>query len=179
MEAEKINGRIWMFGDNIDTDLIYPVTYFFWNPGGITDPEEIKKHGMAGIDENFTSKIQPGDIIVAGKNFGCGSHREQAVTSLKYAGIGLIIAKSFARTYYHNAINLGMPLLEWKTDDLGGLQEGDTLSVDLRRGLAINTTRGKELPLEPMAPLLLDIVLAGGLVEIVKKKGTHEWWKAA
>ena len=179
METKPIVGRIWIFGDNIDTDLIYPLTYFFFREDGITNKDEIRKHAMVGLDPEFVNKVQPGDIVVAGANFGCGSHREQAVTSLKYAGVGLIIAKSFARIYYRNAINLGLPVAEWATDDLSGLAQGDTFQVDLPNGVARNVTRGIELALKPLSPLLLNILTAGGLVSHVRARGIDHWQDAA
>ena len=119
-----IKGRVWKFGDNVDTDAILPARYLIY-----TDPEELAKYAMTGIDEEFPKKVNKGDIIVAGRNFGCGSSREHAPIGLKALGISLVIAESFARIFYRNAINIGLPLMECKGISKK-VDEGDILEVD-------------------------------------------------
>ena len=159
---EKLNkksGRVWKFGDNIDTDVIIPGKYL-----RTTDMSVFAAHVMEGINPQFSQKVKKGDIIVAGKNFGCGSSREQAPLALKHAGISCIVARSFARIFFRNAINVGLPIMEAGID----CEEGDTVEIDLEKGLVKNRNQayaGTKLP-----DFLLDILIDGGLVEHRKKK---------
>lgn len=156
---DKISGRAWKFGDNIDTDVIIPGKYL-----RTTDMSVFASHVMEGIDPMFPQKVKKGDIIVAGKNFGCGSSREQAPLALKHAGIVCIIAESFARIFFRNAINVGLPIIEAKID----CNEGDIIEVDLENGAVRNknkTYTGTKLP-----DFLREILADGGLVEHRKKK---------
>ncbi len=156
---DRISGRVWKFGDNIDTDVIIPGKYL-----RTTDMSVFASHVMEGIDPQFSKKVQEGDIIVAGKNFGCGSSREQAPLALKHAGVACIVAESFARIFFRNAINVGLPIIEAKVD----CEEGDIIEIDLGKGLVKNKDRsyqGTRLP-----DFLREILVDGGLVEHRKKK---------
>jgi methanogen homoaconitase small subunit len=149
-----IVGRVWKFGNDIDTDVIIPGKYL-----RTKDMQVFAAHAMEGIDPEFAKKVTPGDIIVAGTNFGCGSSREQAPLALKHAGVACIVAKSFARIFFRNAINIGLPLLEADVD----CEEGDEVEIDLLKGeikvLGNGTFKGNRLP-----DFLLEILTAGGLV---------------
>ncbi len=160
----KIEGKIWKFGDNIDTDAILPARYLVY-----TTEEELAKFVMTGTDPEFPEKVQPGDIIVGGKNFGSGSSREHAPIGLKGAGISLVIAESYARIFYRNSINIGLPLLECK-DITKHVNEGDILSIDLDKGIIVNKTTGKELEGQKLPEFMMDILNAGGLMPYLKKK---------
>lgn len=156
---DRISGRVWKFGDNVDTDVIIPGKYL-----RTTDMSVFASHVLEGIDPQFSKKVQKGDIIVAGKNFGCGSSREQAPLALKHAGVACIVAESFARIFFRNAINVGLPIIEAKVD----CEEGDIIEVDLGKGLIKNKDRsyqGTRLP-----GFLREILVDGGLVEHRKKK---------
>lgn len=154
-----ISGKVWKFGDNIDTDLIIPGKYL-----RTTDMSVFAAHAMEGIYPGFSKKVQQGDVIVAGKNFGCGSSREQAPLALKYAGITCVVAESFARIFFRNAINVGLPIIEAKPD----CKEGDIIEIYLGEGTVKNndnTYTGSKLP-----DFLRDILADGGLVEHRKRK---------
>lgn len=151
--------RIWKFGDNIDTDAIIPGRFLT-----IYDPGELAKHAFEGIRDEFANEVKPGDVIVAGKNFGCGSSREHAPIALKGAGITMVIAESFARIFYRNAINVG--LLPVVCHQAGTIMEGESVMVDLSRGHLI--VEGKNLPIEPIPDFLMRIVDSGGLVEYAR-----------
>ena len=158
-----ISGRIWKFGDHIDTDVIIPGKYL-----RTTDMQVFADHAMEGIDPDFPKKIQPGDIIVAGENFGCGSSREQAPLALKYAGIACIVAKSFARIFFRNAINVGLPIIEADVECV----EGEMCSVDLMQGIVLCSDivfGGTKLP-----GFLLEILMDGGLVAHRKKHAKNQ-----
>ncbi|RLF07916.1 MAG: 3-isopropylmalate dehydratase [Thermoprotei archaeon] len=160
-----IKGRVWKFGDNIDTDVIIPFKY----KARTLDPKELAQHVMEGIDPDFARKVKPGDIIVAGKNFGCGSSREQAPLAIKAAGIAAIVAESFARIFFRNAINIGLPVLEVKgisekTD------EGDLLEIDLLQGTVKNLTKNMAFKAAPLPDMIMEILKEGGLVNYLKKR---------
>jgi len=159
-----IRGRVWKFGDNIDTDVIIPFKY----KARTIDPKELAQHVMEGIDPDFSKKVKPGDIIVAGKNFGCGSSREQAPLAIKAAGIAAVVAESFARIFFRNAINIGLPVLEVK-----GIFEktdsGDLLEIDLSQGMVKNLSKGLTFKAAPMPDTLMEILKEGGLVNYLKK----------
>ncbi|MDH5806616.1 MAG: 3-isopropylmalate dehydratase small subunit [Candidatus Methanomethylicaceae archaeon] len=157
-----ISGRVWKFGDDIDTDVIIPAKYL-----RSVDKSIWPKHVLEGIDPTFSSKVKPGDIIVAGKNFGCGSSREQAVLAIKWAGISAVVAESFARIFFRNGINNGLPLIECK-GIYNAIDEGDIIEINLDEGI-IKTKRGI-LTYKPLPKLLQDILNSGGLVEYYKKK---------
>ncbi|HIP16774.1 MAG TPA: 3-isopropylmalate dehydratase small subunit [Methanothermococcus okinawensis] len=163
-----IEGKTWVFGDNIDTDAILPARYLIY-----TTEEELAKYAMTGVDPEFPSKANRGDIIVGGKNFGSGSSREHAPMGLKGLGISLVIAESFARIFYRNAINIGLPLLECK-DITKHVKEGDILRVDLNEGIIKNITTGKELKGQKLPNFMMDILNEGGLMPYLKKKVCNE-----
>ena len=162
-EHNIINGRTWKVGNDMNTDLIYPGKYL-----PIFEPAEMAKHAMEGFDTEFPKKVKPGDFIVAGKYFGCGSSREQAATCLKYAGVGAVIAKSFARIFYRNAINLGLPILICKETD--EIEAGDMLKVNFQAGTIENTTKNKIYTVKPLPEFLMAIISDGGLIPHLKKK---------
>ncbi len=159
----KIKGKAFRFGDDINTDEIIPARFL-----NTTDPKELGQHCMAGIDEGFVKKIKKGDIIVAGKNFGCGSSREHAPVAIKGAGISCVIAKSFARIFFRNAINIGLPIIELKEAD--EIKEGDELEIDLDKGVLKNKTQKKEYSISKFPGFMQEIINAGGLLEWVKRK---------
>lgn len=146
-----VKGKAWVFGDNIDTDAILPARYLVY-----TTEEELAKYAMTGTDPEFPEKAQKGDIIVGGKNFGCGSSREHAPIGLKGLGISLVIAESFARIFYRNSINIGLPLLECK-DISKHVSEGDILEVDLDSGVIKNLTTGVELKGQKLPEFMMEI----------------------
>ena len=153
-----ISGKAWKFGDNVDTDVIIPGKYL-----RTTDMSVFASHVMEGIDPLFSQKVRKGDIIVAGKNFGCGSSREQAPLALKYAGVACIVAESFARIFFRNAINVGLAIIEARI----GCKEGDNIEVDLEKGIVRNNE--KTYPATKLPDFLREILADGGLVEHRKK----------
>lgn len=159
----KHKGKAWIFGDDVNTDLIIPGKYL-----ELVDPEEMAKHAMEGIDPDFPKKIQKGDLVIGGTNFGCGSSREHAPLALKYAGISAVIAESFARIYYRNSINIGLPALECP-GITGAVKEGDTVEVDVTGGTVKNTRTGVELNFTPLPDFMIDVLNEGGLVGYLKK----------
>jgi 3-isopropylmalate/(R)-2-methylmalate dehydratase small subunit len=159
----KISGKVLKFSDNIDTDVILPGKYLV-----LTDPKELAKHAMEGIDENFFKKAEKGVIIVAGENFGCGSSREHAPIALKNAGVKAIIAKSFARIFYRNAINIGLPVLECE-EATEKIEENDEVSIDLSVGEIIDKTKDLTFKFTPLPQFLLEILNKGGLISKLKK----------
>jgi len=158
-----IRGRAHKFGDNIDTDAIIPATY-----ANLTDPAELGRHCMEHIDPGFTRRVSAGDIIVAGSNFGCGSSREIAPWAIKGAGISCVVAKSFARIFFRNAINIALPLLE-SPEAAEGTEEDDTLEIDPLRGEVRNLSRGKTFKAAPYPDFIRELVAAGGLVEYARQ----------
>ncbi len=158
-----MRGKVWKFGDNIDTDLIIAARYL-----NTSDPKELGKHVMEDADPEFVNKMQEGDIIVAGENFGCGSSREHAPIALKAAGISAIIAPTFARIFYRNAFNMGLPIFELKEVD--EINEGDIVRIDMERGEVINETSGKSYKFNPIPEFMQELVDAGGLIEYAKKE---------
>jgi len=160
----KLRGKVHKYGANVDTDAIIPARYL-----SLSEPAELAKHCMEGIDTEFLSRVQAGDIVVAGSNFGCGSSREHAPLAIKAAGISCVIAKSFARIFFRNGINIGLPLLEC-AEASDGTEEGDVLEVDLNTGEIRNITKGKTFVAKPYPEFMMDIMAAGGLVEYTRKK---------
>jgi 3-isopropylmalate/(R)-2-methylmalate dehydratase small subunit len=160
----KLQGKVWKFGDNVDTDLIIPARFL-----NVSDVEELAKNCFADIRAGFMDMITPGDIIVAGKNFGSGSSREHAPLAIKAAGISVIIAESFARIFYRNALNIGLPIVE-STEASRSIKEGDQVSVDLMTGEIEDKDTGKRFSAKPLPDFIRQIVEAGGLVEYIKKK---------
>lgn len=158
------SARTLKISDDINTDYIISGRYKF----KIQDPNELAKHVMEDLDPDFYKKIKRGDFIVAGKNFGCGSSREQAPIAIKYAGISAVIAKSFARIFYRNSFNLGVPLIECDTSNIS---DNDELQVDLDKGILKNLTKNFEIPIKPFPPTMQTLLADGGLVEHFKKHG--------
>ena len=157
----KLHGNVWTFGDDIDTDLIIPARYL-----NESEPAALAAHCMEDADKEFINKIEGGDIITAGKNFGCGSSREHAPMAIRAAGISLVIAKSFARIFFRNAFNIGLPILECET--AGEIREGHALSVDLDTGCITVETTGKVHKSKPIPPFMQKLVECGGLMAYVK-----------
>lgn len=162
----KLKGKAHKFGANIDTDVIIPARYL-----NVSDANELAKHCMEGIATDFLERVSPGDIIVAETNFGCGSSREHAPLAIKAAGISCVVAKSFARIFFRNAINIGLPLLECDAA-VDSTNEGDILEVDLTAGEIKNLTSGKNFVAKPYPDFMMGIIAAGGLIEYTKKKLT-------
>ncbi len=158
-------GKVHKFGDDVNTDYIISGRYKFKT----LDMRELAQHVMEDLDPDFYSHVKKGDFIVAGKNFGCGSSREQAPLAIINADISAVIAKSFARIFYRNSINTGLPLVECDTDQI---DPGDELEVNLQDGVLCNKTQGLEIPITPLPPVMLKILSEGGLVEHFKKHGT-------
>ena len=158
----KITGRVWKYGDDVNTDVIFAGKYTY----SIFDREEMAEHALEDLDPDFIKKVQPGDIIVAGKNWGCGSSREQAVICLKEAGVGAIVARSFARIYFRNCINEGLPIVT--CDAIDSVETGDEITIDFEAGTV--HAPGKEYTFPPLAPSVMEILDAGGLVPHVKSK---------
>jgi len=165
----KIKGRVWKFGDDINTDIIIPGKYKFKT----LDMKELAKHAMEAVDPKFSEKVKPGDVLVAGKNFGCGSSREHAPRVLKALDLGAVIAKSFARIFYRNAINVGLPVVE-APEAAEEIREGEEVEVDLEKGEIKNLTTGKIYRFKPIPPALMEILKAGGLVEYMRKVGDYK-----
>jgi len=157
-----IKGRVWKFGNDIDTDVIIPARYL-----NTSDPVELAKHVMEGVDKDFSRKVKTGDIIVAGKNFGCGSSREHAPIAIKVSGIQAVIAKSFARIFFRNAINIGLPIFE-SEEASAEMNDGDEVKVDINSGKITNLTTNREYSFTPFADEMKDIIQAGGLMEYIK-----------
>jgi len=161
---DKIKGKVWKFGDNIDTDVIIPARYLT-----TTDPEELAKHCMEDADPEFSKKVRKGDIIVAGKNFGCGSSREHAPIAIKACGIACVIAESFARIFYRNAFNTGLLILECEEASKDA-ETGDELEVYPDEGKIINLTKKKIYFTKPIPPFMREILEDGGLIPHIIKK---------
>jgi len=159
-----LRGRVHKFGANIDTDVIIPARYL-----NLNTPEELAPHCLEGIDPEFTRHVRPGDIIVAETNFGCGSSREHAPLAIRGAGVSCIVAKSFARIFYRNAINLGLPILECP-EAVDGSDPGDELAVELESGTIRNLTKETHFKAKPYPEFMLELLAAGGLVEYTKRR---------
>ena len=162
-------GKVWKFGDDVNTDLIISGKHKLT----ITDLDELSKHAMEALMPDFAEKVHKGDFIVAGNNFGCGSSREQAPVVLKRLGVAAVIAKSFARIFYRNAINIGLPAVE--CGDVDTIEADDVLEVDLAKGRIENHTKNQVYAVKPVPPELWKILSEGGLVEYVKKHGSLPW----
>ncbi len=162
----QLRGKALRFkqNDDINTDYIISGRYKF----KIQDPNELAKHVMEDLEQDFYKRVEKGDFMVVGENFGCGSSREQAPMAIKYAGISAVIAKSFARIFYRNCFNLGLPLIECNTDEI---KDGDKLEVDLDKGILKNSTSGKEIKIAALPPTMQKLLADGGLVEHFKKHG--------
>lgn len=157
-------GIVFRYNDNVDTDVIIPARYL-----NTIDSAELASHCMEDIDATFVKRVKNGDIIVAGKNFGCGSSREHAPIAIQAAGVACVIAQNFARIFYRNAINIGLPIMECP-EAYDGIAAGDTVSVDFDTGKVTNITNGKTFQAAPFPPFMKDLIAQGGLVNYVKSK---------
>jgi 3-isopropylmalate/(R)-2-methylmalate dehydratase small subunit len=160
----KAHGTVFKYGDNVDTDVIIPARYL-----NTSNAKELAAHCMEDIDASFVSKVKPGDIMVADKNFGCGSSREHAPLSIKTAGISCVIASTFARIFYRNSINIGLPILECP-EAVAGINSGDEVEVDFDSGTIVNVTSGKTFRGQPFPPFMQEIIKADGLINQLKAK---------
>lgn len=160
----NFEGRVFRYGRDVDTDVIIPARYL-----NSSDHAHLAAHCMEDIDPDFAGKVKPGDIIVADENFGCGSSREHAPVAIKAAGVSCVIAKSFARIFYRNAINVGLPILECP-EAVDAIEAGDTVKVDTEAGTIVNERTGAEFTAEPFPPFIAEIIEAGGLVARTRAK---------
>ena len=160
----KLEGAVFKYGDNVDTDVIIPARYL-----NSSDPKELASHCMEDIDSTFTSRVQSGDIIVAEKNFGCGSSREHAPIAIKAAGVSCVIADTFARIFYRNAINIGLPIVECP-EAAAKIQAGDTVEVDLDTGMITDKTQNVSWKGQAFPPFMQKIITAGGLIPYINAK---------
>ena len=160
----KFSGTAHRYGRDVDTDVIIPARYL-----NTSDPVELGRHCLEDLDAAFVQKVQSGDILVADENFGCGSSREHAPISIKAAGVSVVIAKSFARIFYRNAINTGLPIME-APEAVDGINDGDKVTVDADLGVITNQTTGRIFQAQPFPPFIKNIIESGGLVESVRTK---------
>ena len=160
----KAEGKVFKFGSNVDTDVIIPARYL-----NVPDPAELAKHCMEDIDKEFVNKVSEGDIIVADKNFGCGSSREHAPIAIKAAGVSCVIAETFARIFYRNAINIGLPIIECP-EAAKGIEDGDEISVDFDSGKIYNKTKGTEFQGQAFPEFMQKIISNGGLINYINNK---------
>ena len=159
-----LKGRVWKFGNNINTDEIIPARYL-----NTSDPKELAKHLMEDADKEFASRIKSGDIIIAGVNFGCGSSREHAPIAIKAAGIQAVIAKSFARIFYRNAFNMGLPIFE-SDEAAEKIEEGNEIEINADKGIIKSITKDEQYTAKPIPSFMQELISAGGLIEWTKKK---------
>lgn len=157
-----LKGKVFKFGDDIDTDIIVPATYL-----STFDEKQLAKHCMEYTNPEFYGEVKPGDIVVAGKNFGCGSSREHAPIAIKGCGVSIVIAKSFARIFYRNALNIGLYILECP-DAVDGINQGDEVSVDVDTGVITNVTSGATYKAQPFPKFIQNIIECGGLINAIK-----------
>lgn len=155
--------KAWKFGDDVDTDVIIPARYL-----NQYTPEYLAAHCMEDADIRFAQNVQPGDVIIAGKNFGCGSSREHAPVAIKAAGVQVVIAESYARIFYRNALNIGLPILEC-SEAVQGIEAGDEIQVDLQTGRIVNVTRNQQFEARPFPQFMQDLIQAGGLIPYIKR----------
>ena len=160
----SLKGKVFKYGANVNTDVIIPARYL-----NVSDPAELAKHSMEDIDADFVNKVESGDIIMATTNFGCGSSREHAPLAIQASGISCVIAHSFARIFFRNAINIGLPLLEC-AEAVENTATDDVLEVDLTQGIIKNITNGKSFNAKPYPDFMSELIAAGGLVEYTKKR---------
>ena len=161
----KVSGKTYKYGDNVDTDVIIPARYL-----NTPDAKELAKHCMEDIDTTFASTVKPGEIMIAGKNFGCGSSREHAPLAIKTCGVACVIAATFARIFYRNALNIGLPILECP-EAAKAIKAGDTVSVDFDTGVITDETTGKSFQGEPFPPFMQELIAAGGLAAFRRSHG--------
>ena len=166
MEAAR--GTVFKYGDNVDTDVIIPARYL-----ATSEPSELAAHCMEDIDQSFHNRVQKGDIIVANKNFGCGSSREHAPIAIKASGVACVIAETFARIFYRNCINIGLPIVECE-DAAREIADGDTVSIDFDSGIITDETTGKSYQGQAFPPFMQGLIDAGGLINYVNAKGNKD-----
>ena len=159
-----LQGKAWKYGDNIDTDAIIPARYL-----ASSDPKFLAQHCMEDADTEFVKKAQEGDFIIAGKNFGCGSSREHAPIAIKAAGISCVIAKSFARIFYRNSFNMGLPILDCP-EAIDGIDDGDEIEINLSKGTIRNLKSGAEFQASPIPPFMQELIDAGGLINYARRR---------
>ena len=159
-----MEGKVWKYGANIDTDVIIPARYL-----NVSDAAELATHCMEDIDPDFVSNVQPGDVIMATTNFGCGSSREHAPLAIKGSGVSCVIAHSFARIFYRNALNIGLPILECE-EAVSAADPGDVVRVDLAQGTITNVTKGKIFQAKPFPEFMLSLMRSGGLIPYIKER---------
>ena len=160
----KLMGTVWKYGDDVDTDGIIPARYL-----NVSDPEDLARHCMEDVDPGFARAVRAGDVIVAGENFGCGSSREHAPLAIKGSGVACVVAKSYARIFYRNAINIGLPILECP-QAVEETQKGDLLAADLGAGTVTNLRTGRTYQVSPFPPFIMGIIQAGGLVPYTRER---------
>ena len=160
----KVKGNALKFGDNVDTDVILPGKYLV-----LIDPHDLAKHAMEGLDPDFPTKAKKGIVVVGGKNFGCGSSREQAPLALKYSGVKCVLAESFARIFFRNAINIGLPVIECRGIS-AAVDNGDEVTVDFEAGTIQDVTKGKSFQVAKLPPFILEILKDGGLIEYLRRE---------
>jgi 3-isopropylmalate/(R)-2-methylmalate dehydratase small subunit len=160
----KFKGRAWTFGDDVDTDVIIPAKHL-----NTSDPKELAAHAMEGAGDEFAKGVKQGDLIIAGKNFGCGSSREHAPIAIKAAGVSAVVAGSYARIFYRNAFNIGLPIFE-SPGIMDAVKKGDEIEIDADRGVIKNLSTGNEFQAKPIPPFMQDLIKKGGLVEWTKEK---------
>jgi 3-isopropylmalate/(R)-2-methylmalate dehydratase small subunit len=165
-ESHMLKGRVYKYGSNVDTDAIIPARYL-----NVSEPSELARHCMEDIDRDFAGRVKSGDIIVADSNFGCGSSREHAPIAIKAAGVSAVIARSFARIFFRNAINIGLPLLE-SPEAVDNTEPGDVLEIDLVKGEIRNVSKNRKYTASPYPPFMSELIASGGLVEYTRKKLT-------
>ena len=160
----KLMGTVWKYGDDVDTDGIIPARYL-----NVSEPEDLARHCMEDVDPGFARAVRAGDVIVAGENFGCGSSREHAPLAIKGSGVACVVAKSYARIFYRNAINIGLPILECP-QAVEETQKGDLLAADLGAGTVTNLRTGRTYQVSPFPPFIMGIIQAGGLVPYTRER---------
>ncbi len=160
----KFKGRAWKFGDDVNTDEIIPARYL-----NTSDPKELASHCMEAVDKEFAARVKKGDVIIAGKNFGCGSSREHAPIAIKAAGVSCVIAESFARIFYRNSFNIGLPILECPEANKF-ISAGDRVELDTIEGIIKNVSSNETYQAAPIPPFMVELVKEGGLIAYVKKK---------
>ena len=161
----KFQGTVFKYGDNVDTDVIIPARYL-----NTSNASELAQHCMEDIDTGFAAAVKPGDVIVAGSNFGCGSSREHAPLAIKASGVSCVIAATFARIFYRNALNIGLPILECP-EAAAAIAAGDKVSVDLGKGQIVDETTGHRFSAEPFPPFMQELIAAGGLAAYMRSEG--------
>lgn len=160
-----IKGKVWKYGDDVNTDVIFPGRYTYT----VTEPADIAAHALEDLDPAFAKEVKPGDIVVAGKNFGCGSSREQASFCLKYAGVAAVVAVSFARLFFRNAVNAGLPMVVVSPEAVAAIAKGNVIGIDFEKG-ELTAADGAGFKFPPLPPEVLGILEAGGLVPYIKQE---------